>query len=53
MVMSRGGVIILEKDYSWADILVAVVNLRGDFLLEFLELITWQGARQELRAPLH
>lgn len=36
-----------------ADILVAIVNLGGDFLLELFEFITRQSARQELGTPLH
>ena len=36
-----------------ADILVAVINLGSNFLLELFEFVTRQGARQELRAPLH
>lgn len=33
--------------------LVAVVDLGGDFLLQLLELVTGQRARQELGPPLH
>lgn len=36
-----------------ADILVAVVYLGGDLLLQLLELITRQSAREELWAPFH
>lgn len=36
-----------------AHILVAIVNLGGDFLLELLEFITGQRSRQELGTPLH
>lgn len=33
--------------------LVAIVDLGGDFLLQLLELVTGQRARQELGPPLH
>lgn len=43
----------LWKDDFCADILVTVVYLGGDLLLQLLELITRQSAREELRAPFH
>lgn len=44
----------LNKQFCFGpDILVAIVNLRGDFLLELLEFVTRQSARQELGTPLH
>lgn len=49
----RGGLSRATEESRSGHTLVAVVDLGGDFLLQLLELVAGQRARQELRTPLH